>query len=62
MPTPKLALLRGALKSFGSYAAKNPDDALSLTHGLDQSLKGALVGGAVGGVGGSLAADPSDED
>lgn len=58
----KRALLSGALRSFGSYAARNPEDALALTHALDESLKGAVRGGVVGGVGGYLMADPGQEE
>jgi hypothetical protein len=58
----KRAYLSGALRGFGSYAARNPDDALALTHLMDESLKGGLKGALIGGAGGYLAGEEGREE
>ena len=57
----KRAFLRGSLRTFGNYAARNPDDALALTHAVDQSVKGGLKGALIGGAGGYAVADEGQE-
>jgi hypothetical protein len=58
----KRALLRGSLRSFGNYAARNPDDALALTHAIDQAAKGGLKGALIGGAGGYAIAPEGEEE
>lgn len=58
----KRALLRGSLRSFGNYAARNPDDALTLTHAIDQATKGGLKGALIGGAGGYAIAPEGEEE
>ena len=58
----KIALLRGSLRSFGNYAARNPDDALVLTHAIDQAARGGLKGGLIGGIGGYAIAPEGQEE